>query len=118
MCPVSNLRTGVVEALHRHPIREFFERGILVTVNTDDPAMFGNSLAEEYRLLERQPGFSRAEVRQLILDGIEASWLPRERKQLMKAEFRADPAWSEPLSSDQTLRRPGRSCPARNTSAT
>jgi adenosine deaminase len=93
MCPISNIKTGIVTALDQHPIRSFFERGIMVTVNTDDPAMFGNTLAQEYRLLEQESGFSRAQIRQLILNGIEASWMPVDRKQAMKQSFENDPLW-------------------------
>jgi adenosine deaminase len=95
MCPMSNVRTGVVVALDQHPIRTFFESGILVTVNTDDPTMFGTTLAQEYRLLEAELGFNRKQTRQLILNGIEASWMPAARKELMKHRFRDDPIWVE-----------------------
>jgi len=94
MCPISNLRTGVVASIEAHPVRRYFERGILLTINSDDPKMFGNSLAEEYELLETILGFSRAEIRRLILDGIQASWLPDERKVALKAEFEQDPVFS------------------------
>jgi adenosine deaminase len=93
MCPLSNVRTGVVASIDEHPIRRYFERGLVVTVNTDDPKMFNNSLAEEYRLLETRLGFSRDEIRALILQGIRASWLPEERKRQLANSFRTDPAW-------------------------
>ena len=63
MCPVSNVRTGVVPSLPAHPVRRFFEAGMVVTVNTDDPKMFQTRLADEYRLLEEQCGFSRDDIR-------------------------------------------------------
>jgi adenosine deaminase len=66
MCPLSNVRTGVVTGLREHPVRRFFERGMVVTINTDDPKMFGNSLAEEYRLLESELGFTREEILTLV----------------------------------------------------
>ncbi len=93
MCPVSNVRTGVVRNLSAHPIRQYYEAGMIVTVNTDDPKMFQTSLADEYRLLEETCGFSRADIQALILSAIRASWLPAERKNLMAAEFRRDPGW-------------------------
>jgi adenosine deaminase len=94
LCPLSNVRTGVVASLEAHPIRQFVERGLLVTVNTDDPAMFGNRLAEEYALLRTRLGFTAAQVRQLALDAVAASWLPEASKQRLAAELRADPAWA------------------------
>lgn len=93
MCPLSNVRTNVVESIEKHPVRRYFERGILVTVNTDDPKMFGNTLAEEYALLETKLGFTPGDVREIILNGIRTSWLPAARKQAMIAEFTSDPAW-------------------------
>ncbi len=93
MCPISNVRTGVVESITEHPVRRYFERGILVTINSDDPKMFDNSLAEEYQLLEEQLGFSREDIRTLILQGIQASWMAEDKKGQMIAAFRSDPAW-------------------------
>ncbi|MFN2284741.1 MAG: adenosine deaminase [Anaerolineae bacterium] len=95
MCPLSNVRTGVVQSLREHPVRRYFERGILVTINTDDPRMFGNTLAEEFTLLEQQLGFSRDDIRTLILNGIRASWLPEAQKEHLSTAFRADPAWQD-----------------------
>lgn len=93
MCPLSNVRTGVVRSIDEHPIRRYYQRGLVVTVNTDDPKMFGNSLAEEYRLLETRLGFSRAEIRGLVLQGIQVSWLSDDRKQQLLKEFCEAAAW-------------------------
>jgi len=95
MCPLSNVRTGVVPSLEKHPARCYFEHGILVTINTDDPRMFGNTLAEEFSLLEQVLGFSRDDIRTLILNGIHASWLLEAQKVRLSTAFRADPAWYE-----------------------
>jgi adenosine deaminase len=93
MCPISNLRTGVVASIAQHPIREYFERGLLVTVNTDDPKMFGNSLAVEYQMLVDRLGFLKDQVRRLILNGIRASWLPTVQKADLTRSFETDPGW-------------------------
>jgi adenosine deaminase len=90
LCVLSNVRTGVVAEVRRHPARLYYERGIPVSINTDDPHMFGNSLAEEYRTLHRELGFSPADVRRLIEQGIETSWLPAERKREMLGRFRGE----------------------------
>ncbi|MHC4401428.1 MAG: adenosine deaminase [Planctomycetota bacterium] len=94
MCPISNVRTGVVDKLANHPIREYFEQGIPVTVNTDDPKMFGTSLAREYRSLVEECGFSRRDICTLILTAIDSSWLPADRKQSLTRSFRKDPLWA------------------------
>jgi len=48
VCPTSNLRTGVVRSLAAHPLPALLAAGVECTVNTDDPAMFGNDLGSEY----------------------------------------------------------------------
>ncbi len=98
MCPLSNVRTGVVPSLGDHPIRRYFERGIPVTVNTDDPKMFGNSLAEEYRLLEERLGFSRREIQSLITGAVEVSWLEEQPRSELQAAIERDPTWLLPVN--------------------
>ena len=93
MCPQSNVRTGVVPSLDRHPIRRYFERGALVTVNTDDPTMFGTSLAAEYRALTRSLGLTHDDIRTMILTAVDASWLPPERRRQLRTEISLSPAW-------------------------
>ncbi len=95
MCPVSNLRTGVIQSIEQHPARRYFERGIVVTINTDDPKMFGNRLADEYRLLVDKLGFSQRDICALILNGIQSAWLSEEKKRDLIAAFRADSVWRE-----------------------
>ena len=92
VCPI-NVRTGVVPSIEAHPIRALFDRGVLVTVNTDDPAMFGTSLTEEYALLHGKLGFSRSEVQMLVTNAIRASWLSNDAKGALLGTFERDPAW-------------------------
>ena len=63
MCPLSNVKTGVVKSYEEHPVRRYFELGMFISINTDDPKMFNNSLAEEYMLLVEKKGFTRAEIK-------------------------------------------------------
>jgi len=95
MCPISNVKTGVVESYESHPVRRYFERGVVLSINTDDPKMFGNSLAEEYLLLAEKKGFTRTEIKELVLSAIKMSWMPEEKKQQMRETFRKEPGWSE-----------------------
>jgi adenosine deaminase len=95
MCPVSNVRTRAVDHLLEHPIRRYFEAGMMVTVNTDDPKMFQTSLAEEYRLLEQECGWTKMEICGLILNAIESSWQPAEQKAALVARFKQDELWQE-----------------------
>jgi adenosine deaminase len=95
LCPMSNVRTGVVNSLAEHPIREFFDKGMIISVNTDDPEMFNTSLADEYRMLENECGFSRQEIRSLIRLSLQSSWLPEDSKKSLAASFEKEPAWVE-----------------------
>ena len=93
LCPVSNVCTGVVSVIAEHPIREYFENGLAISVNTDDPKMFGTSLSKEYELLVEECGFTRQEICKLILLGIESPWLPEGRKKLLAASFEKESSW-------------------------
>ncbi len=94
MCPISNVRTGVVDSYAAHPVKYFFEQGVLLCINTDDPKMFGNSLAEEYRLLMEIQGLKPADIKKMIFNAINMSWMPAAKKQDLTAAFTRDPAWS------------------------
>jgi adenosine deaminase/aminodeoxyfutalosine deaminase len=76
----SNLRTGVCTSFAAHPLRKYFDNGLLVTLNSDDPAFFGSDLANEYLLAHTEQGFTRKELRQLAANSIRASFLPAEAK--------------------------------------
>jgi len=93
MCPISNIRTGVIPSIDQHPIRRYFDRGIAVTVNTDDPKMFGSSLAVEYKNLVDYLGFSINDIHSIILQGVRGSWLPEGKKNKLIFEFQNDPSW-------------------------
>jgi adenosine deaminase/aminodeoxyfutalosine deaminase len=80
LCISSNLRTSCCPELAAHPVRRFFDAGALVTLNTDDPAMFQTTLVGEYRLAQSAFGFTNQELRQLAANSFRASWLPEERK--------------------------------------
>jgi adenosine deaminase len=94
MCPLSNLRTQVIDSIKSHPIRSFFDRGALVTVSTDDPKMFNNSLAEEFEQLVTEHHFSKNEIKQLTLNSVRASWLSQQEKDELHSTMIIDPAWT------------------------
>jgi adenosine deaminase/aminodeoxyfutalosine deaminase len=74
--PTSNVRTGVCPTFALHPLRRYFDEGLLVTINSDDPAFFGSDLANEYLLAHTEQGFTRDELRRLAANSIRASFLP------------------------------------------
>lgn len=69
VCPTSNLVTGVVKRMEDHPLRRLYDAGVPIVLNSDDPAMFGCSLVDEYRLAQRVFGFSESELRGLAANG-------------------------------------------------
>lgn len=80
ICLTSNLRTGCCIAINEHPVRSYFDNGLMITLNTDDPAMFGTSLAREYQLAQENFGFTDEHLRELARNSFEASFLPPEKK--------------------------------------
>jgi adenosine deaminase len=93
MCPISNLRTAVYGDIGQHPVGEFIARGMLVTINTDDPKMFNNTLVDEYALLMERFGLTQTHVCTLIDNAITASWLDDAAKATLRQMFHADLAW-------------------------
>jgi aminodeoxyfutalosine deaminase len=82
----SNLRTGCCGSLEEHPVRRYFEEGLMVTLNSDDPPFFGSNLLDEYVLAHEQFEFPLDAMRELAANSIEASFLPPERKLALLSE--------------------------------
>jgi len=61
----SNVRTRTVPALSEHPVRRLYDAGVPLVINTDDPALFGVTLIDEYEMLIREFGFGRSEIEDL-----------------------------------------------------
>lgn len=78
--PTSNVRTGACRSFAEHPLRRYFDAGLLVTLNSDDPAFFGSDLANEYLLAHTEQGFTRDELRRLASNSMRASFLPETEK--------------------------------------
>lgn len=100
MCIISNVRTGVVDTVKDHPVREYFDKGIVLSINTDDPKMFGTSLAEEYCLLQKEFDFTRNEICSLILHSVQTSWLSNEKQQNMIKAIEESFVWKNNTSLD------------------
>jgi len=80
ICVTSNLRTGCCAELAEHPVRRYFDQGLMLTLNSDDPAMFRTSLVGEYGLVQDAFGFTDEHLRELARNSFEASFLPAEKK--------------------------------------
>ena len=86
-CPVSNVRTNAVPSVREHPVRAFYDSGIRVTVNSDDPSMFGTDMNNEYVQLHEQLGFTVPELFQISLNAVDSAFLPDEEKMKFRKKF-------------------------------
>ncbi len=75
VCPTSNIATRAVDVLAEHPIRELYDAGALVTVNSDDPPMFGTTLNREYEIAADLLGLDEAGIAGLARNAVRASFL-------------------------------------------
>jgi len=80
ICITSNVRTGSCASLPEHPVRRYFDSGLMITLNSDDPTLFGSDLSGEYQLAESEFQFTPEQLRELASNSIEASFLPPARK--------------------------------------
>jgi adenosine deaminase/aminodeoxyfutalosine deaminase len=83
VCVTSNLRTGCCAHLDDHPLRRYFDSGLMVTLNSDDPALFASDLLDEYVNAQNHFGFTEEHLRELAANSIEASFLPPDRKVML-----------------------------------
>ncbi|MEU9854382.1 adenosine deaminase [Streptomyces sp. NPDC047974] len=87
VCPTSNIATRAVATLDEHPIRAMVDAGVLVTVNSDDPPMFGSDLNNEYAVAARLLGLDERGLAALAKNAVEASFLDADGKLRLAAEI-------------------------------
>jgi adenosine deaminase len=87
VCPLSNLKLCVVDDMARHNLARLLDAGLAVTVNSDDPAYFGGYMTANYLAVTHALNLSRQQVLQLARNGIDASFLPDESKQVLLDEL-------------------------------
>ncbi|MEJ3744780.1 adenosine deaminase [Actinomycetes bacterium KLBMP 9797] len=87
VCPTSNVRLGVFPSIEDHPLRALRSAGVPVTINSDDPPMFGTTLENEYAVAARLLDLDEAGVATLAADAVRASFLPAADKSRLLAEI-------------------------------
>jgi adenosine deaminase/aminodeoxyfutalosine deaminase len=87
ICLTSNLRTGCCATAQQHPLKTYYDLGLMVTLNTDDPAMFETNLSRDYQVAQETFGFSDQQLRELAMNSFRASFLPEERKREYLLKF-------------------------------
>jgi len=91
VCPLSNIKLNVFKQIEDHNLKRLLERGVCVTVNSDDPAYFGGYVLQNYLAVERGLGLSRSQLIALARNSIEASFLPDPAKHRWFAAIDAYP---------------------------
>lgn len=81
VCPLSNYRLKVVDDLHLHPLSEMLDKGLIATVNSDDPAYFGGYINDNYLAIAQALNLSKEQVVQLAKNSFMASFLSEEEKE-------------------------------------
>ena len=81
VCPLSNLELKVVEDLKDHPLLQLMEAGVMVTINSDDPAYFDGYMNENYIQIATALNFSKKQIAQLAKNSFKASFLPDKKKE-------------------------------------
>jgi adenosine deaminase len=88
ICPTSNICLKVYPDFAHHPLRKLWDAGLLLTVNSDDPPMFGTDLNNEYQVLVKYFDFTQSELEQISLNAIQASFLSQGEKQILIKQFK------------------------------
>ncbi|WP_110642332.1 adenosine deaminase [Salinicola sp. CPA57] len=89
VCPLSNVRLKVVQAMTDHPLPAMLEQGVKVTLNSDDPAYFGGGVLENYIACFEAFDWDRDLFRQLAGNAIEVAFMPEERRSELLARLSA-----------------------------
>ncbi|MFF9863949.1 adenosine deaminase [Streptomyces sp. NPDC013953] len=91
LCPLSNVRLRAIDLLEDHPLRSMLEAGLLVTVNSDDPAYFGGYVGDTFHAVHEALGLAPEQLRELARNSFLASFLDddEERRARYLAEVEA-----------------------------
>lgn len=87
VCPSSNVATRVVDTLESHPLKALVDAGVTVTINSDDPPMFGTTLNDEYEIAARLLGLDEAGLADLARTAIGSSFAPEDVKARVLGEI-------------------------------
>jgi aminodeoxyfutalosine deaminase len=87
VCPTSNIATRAVARLEDHPIKQMHEAGVLVTVNSDDPPMFGTTLNREYEIAAELLGLDEQGIAELAKNAVRGSFMSDQEKAALLAEI-------------------------------
>lgn len=89
VCPLSNIKLCVFERLEKHNLKQLLDRGLCVTINSDDPAYFGGYIGENFRATQQALNLDRDDLYRLSANAIEAAFLDDADKQRLREELEA-----------------------------
>ena len=87
MCPTSNRQTHAVADMKNYPFMDYLSRGIKVTLNTDDPAIEGTTIAEEFRLMEKDFGLTSVQERTVFANAVDAAFTTDDIKTKLRTDL-------------------------------
>jgi len=87
VCPLSNVKLGAVASIAEHPLPAMFEQGLMVTINSDDPAYFGGYVGDNYLAVAGDTGFDKEALTEMARNSVEASFASADRKSRIHAEI-------------------------------
>jgi adenosine deaminase len=89
VCPGSNVYLGAVPSWEAHPIERLRERGVKVTVSTDDPPFFGTTMTREWEMLERTFGWGPEDLGELNRVALDAAFCDEATKDTVRKRLEA-----------------------------
>ena len=87
VCPLSNVRLGVFPSISQHNLKRLLDAGLLVTINSDDPAYFGGYVSDNYVAVQEALALNRDDIERLAANSFKASFLPAETKRILLDEL-------------------------------
>jgi adenosine deaminase len=82
VCPLSNVKLRVFESIEKHNLKQLLDRGLCVTINSDDPAYFGGYITENFLAVQKALNLDRADIYRLVRNSFKAAFLSPDEKQI------------------------------------
>ncbi|MBQ1827372.1 MAG: hypothetical protein II126_05305, partial [Erysipelotrichaceae bacterium] len=89
LCPTSNIQTCIYPDISQFPLRKLLDKGIRVTVNTDNMTVSGTTIRDEFDKLRKQFDLSDEEIRKLLINSAEAAFISEQEKEELKKVINA-----------------------------
>ncbi|KAI5197606.1 adenosine deaminase [Aureobasidium subglaciale] len=86
LCPISNVTLGFIGSIKEAPVRDFLDHGVRFSINSDDPAYFGNYIQENYCAVQAAFNLSTSEWKTISMNAVEGSWCSDDRKRVLRQE--------------------------------